>query len=210
MGKLKLILSNLVTAIVVAVVTSAFWIAAYGDEDGRRKTEPAAETAEKRAAAGEAAGDVDIGPSGLAVPVAGIRASDLLDTYTQARAGGSRSHDAIDIMADHGTPVVAAAPGTVEKLFFSKGGGGITVYVRSPDQRHVFYYAHLQDYAPGLKEGQAIRQGQPIGRVGVTGNSNPDGPHLHFAIHRMAPGEDWHEGRAVNPYPLLAGKRPAR
>ena len=101
----------------------------------------------------------------------------------------------------------AAAPGTVEKLFFSQGGGGITAYVRSPDQKWTYYYAHLQSYAPGLAEGQQIKRGQPIGRVGHTGNANPDGPHLHFAINQMRNGEKWYQGTPINPYPLLAGKR---
>lgn len=134
-----------------------------------------------------------------------MKAKDLLDTFTQSRSGG-RVHDAIDIMAPHGTPVFAAAPGTVEKLFFSKGGGGISAYVRSPDGKWTYYYAHLQDYAPGLREGQQVRRGDPIGRVGSTGNANPAGPHLHFAIHRMEPGEKWYQGAAINPYPLLGGK----
>jgi len=209
MGKLKLIGSNLVTALIVCAVTSAFWISAYGSgaEQATAPVEPAAERAEKQASAAEAVpGKVEVAPSGLVVPVTGIKASDLIDTYKQARAGGARVHDAIDIMADHGTPVVAAAPGRLEKLFFSKGGGGITAYVRSEDGRYIYYYAHLQDYAPGLKEGMMLKRGDPIGRVGVTGNSNPDGPHLHFAIHRMAPGEKWYDGTPVNPYPLLAGR----
>jgi murein DD-endopeptidase MepM/ murein hydrolase activator NlpD len=151
-----------------------------------------------------------LGPTGLAIPVAGIKPSQLSDTFTQARSGGARVHDAIDIMADHGTPVIAAAPGRLEKLFFSQGGGGITAYVRSDDDRWIYYYAHLQDYAPGLKEGQKVERGDPIGRVGATGNANPDGPHLHFAIHRMRPEDDWHEGTAINPYPLLAGGGPRR
>jgi murein DD-endopeptidase MepM/ murein hydrolase activator NlpD len=209
MEKLRLIGSNLVTALLVCAVTSAFWISAYGNgnDAAPARREPLPEAAEKAAATEQTAGRVELAPSGLAVPVAGIRAAQLVDTYKQARAGGARVHDAIDIMADHGTPVVAAAPGRLEKMFFSKGGGGITAYVRSDDGRWLYYYAHLQDYAPGLKEGQAIKRGDPIGRVGVTGNSNPDGPHLHFAVHRMAPGEKWYDGTPVNPYPLLAGKR---
>jgi murein DD-endopeptidase MepM/ murein hydrolase activator NlpD len=149
---------------------------------------------------------VVVGPTGLAIPVAGIQPGSLVDTYTQARAGGARTHDAIDIMAAEGTPVVAAAPGKVEKLFFSDGGGGITAYVRSPDQRWIYYYAHLLSYAPGLVEGQQLQRGQLVGRVGHTGNANPDGPHLHFAIFRMNPGEKWWQGTAINPYPLLAGQ----
>jgi murein DD-endopeptidase MepM/ murein hydrolase activator NlpD len=208
MGRLKLIGSNLVTALVVCAVTSAFWINAYGDDSAApAKVEPAPEAAEKQSSAATAKEEVALAPSGLAIPVTGITADQLLDTYKQSRGGGRRVHDAIDIMADHGTPVVAAAPGRLEKLFFSKGGGGITAYVRSDDGKWIYYYAHLQDYAPGLKEGQAIKRGDPIGRVGVTGNSDPNGPHLHFAIHRMAPGEKWYDGTPVNPYPLLAGKQ---
>jgi peptidoglycan LD-endopeptidase LytH len=149
---------------------------------------------------------VVVGPTGLAIPVAGVKPEQLVDTYTQARAGGQRTHDAIDIMAAEGAPVIAAAPGRVEKLFLSNGGGGITAYVRSPDQRWIYYYAHLQGYAPGLTEGQQVNRGQLIGRVGHTGNASAAGPHLHFAIMRMNPGEKWWQGTAINPYPLLAGK----
>ena len=149
---------------------------------------------------------VVVGPAGLAIPVAGVKAGQLVDTYTQARAGGARVHDAIDIIAPAGTPVVAAAPGTVAKLFFSTGGGGITAYVRSDDGRWIYYYAHLSAYAPGLREGQRVRRGTPIGYVGATGNANSAGPHLHFAINRMNPREKWWQGSPINPYPLLAGK----
>ncbi len=195
----------LVTAIVTAALTSAFWFLAFNRGALTAEAPPAAKApAEPQRPA------LVLGPGGLAIPVAGIRADQLLDTYTQSRAGGARVHNAIDIMAPRGTPVVAAAPGTVEKLFFSDGGGGITAYVRSPDRQWIFYYAHLDAYAPGLREGQAVAQGDPIGTVGFTGNANPAGPHLHFAIHRMAAGEDWHGGTAVNPYPLLAGRERAR
>lgn len=148
---------------------------------------------------------VEIGPNGLAVPVAGVAPEDLVDTFTQARAGGARRHDAIDIMAKTGTAVVAAAPGVLEKIYFSEGGGGKTLYVRSKDGRWSYYYAHLDAYAEGLKEGDGIARGQVLGTVGSTGNASPDGPHLHFAINRMEEDEDWWEGRPVNPYPLLAG-----
>lgn len=195
----------LVTAVITAAVTSAFWIAAYSNGEAEQPAK-AVPVAVKETPAAE----IVVGPAGLAIPVAGIRPGDLQDTFTQARAGGARVHDAIDIMASSGTPVIAAAPGTVEKLFFSKGGGGITAYVRSPDRNWIYYYAHLQEYASGLKEGQQVRRGDPIGLVGYTGNANPAGPHLHFAIHRMTPEDDWYEGTAINPYPLLAGKDTAR
>ena len=205
MGKLVLVL---LTSVVTATLTSLFWIGAYslaGDETGSAAAEsrPPAMIPSKVPAR---AGDIVVGPAGLAVPVTGVRVDQLTDTFTQSRGDG-RPHDAIDIMAPNGTPVVAAAEGTVEKLFFSEGGGGITAYVRSPDRQWMFYYAHLQDYAPGLREGQHVARGDPIGRVGSTGNANPEGPHLHFAVHRMAPNERWWQGTAVNPYPLLAGRR---
>ena len=202
------------TAVVTATLTSAFWIFAYNTgvlspaEAG--KVTASGDIAVVDPASGPPvaiAESVEVGPAGLAIPVAGVKAGQLTDTFTQARAGGARVHDAIDIMADEGTPVIAATDGTVEKLFLSEGGGGITAYVRSPDQRWSYYYAHLQGYAPGLAEGQKVRRGQVIGRVGHTGNANPEGPHLHFAINQMRAGEKWHQGTPINPYPLLAGKQ---
>lgn len=208
MSKFKLLATNLVTAAVSVAVTSLFWIAAYGNGAKGRDDEAPATDAGLTAGAPkvEIVEGLVVGPAGLAIPVAGVATEQLVDTYTQARAGGARVHDAIDIMAPHGAPVVAAAPGAVEKLFLSKGGG-VTAYVRSDDSRWIYYYAHLQDYAPGLAEGQRVARGAPLGRVGSTGNANPTGPHLHFAIHRMQPGESWHEGAPVNPYPLLAGDK---
>jgi murein DD-endopeptidase MepM/ murein hydrolase activator NlpD len=204
----------LATAIVTAILTSAFWVFAFNSgmlpTAESRKVKPAGDVAVIDPATGPPvaiAEGVEVGPAGLAIPVAGVKASQLSDTFTQARAGGERVHDAIDIMADEGTPVIAATDGTVEKLFFSDGGGGITAYVRSPDQRWTYYYAHLQGYAPGLAEGQKVKRGQLIGRVGHTGNANAQGPHLHFAINQMRAGEKWYQGSPINPYPLLAGKR---
>ena len=198
------------TAVITAVLTSAFWVFAYNIVTAPGSVRPAGEVKQvdpPGAPPVAIAEGVVVGPAGLAIPVAGVRQDQLLDTFTQARAGGSRVHDAIDIMAAAGTPVVAAAPGTVEKIFFSDGGGGKTVYVRSNDNRWSYYYAHLQDYAPGLTEGQRVQRGQVLGTVGSTGNASPSGPHLHFAINRMQPGQKWHDGEPINPYPLLAGKR---
>lgn len=144
--------------------------------------------------------------STLAIPVSGIKPSQLSDTFREARGGGTRIHDAIDIMAPRGTPVVAAAAGVVEKLFASNAGG-LTVYIRSPDRRTIFYYAHLDAYAPGLAEGQAIARGQAIGTVGYTGNADPAAPHLHFAIMQTTPDAAWSDpATAINPYPLLTRK----
>ena len=188
-----------------AIVASAFWIFAYNIARA-----PGSSDGNVTAAGVTIAEGVTVGPAGLAIPVAGVKPNQLSDTFTQARAGGARLHDAIDIMAAEGTPVVAAADGTVEKLFFSHHGGGLTAYARSPDQRWTYYYAHLQSYAPGLAEGQQIKRGQLIGRVGHTGNASAEGPHLHLAINRMQPGEKWWQGSPINPYPLLAGKQASR
>ena len=199
----------LFTAVVTATLTSLFWIGAYSlaiDSDAAGPPDAGRAPAMVPAKAPARSGDIVIAPTGLAIPVTGVRADQLIDTFSQSRAGG-RPHDAIDIMAPAGTPVVAAAEGIVEKLYFSDGGGGITAYVRSPDRRWIYYYAHLQAYAPGLREGERVARGDRIGLVGSTGNANPEGPHLHFAVHRMAEGERWWQGSAVNPYPLLAGRR---
>lgn len=147
-------------------------------------------------------------PSGLAIPVAGADVADLYDSWDDPRGGG-RDHQAIDIMAPKGTPVVAAMAGTVEKLFESDAGG-TTAYVRSNDGRWIAYYAHLDAYATGLAEGRRLKRGDPIGTVGDSGNAAPGNTHLHFALHRMAEGEGWWEGTPVNPYPLLAGKAASR
>lgn len=139
--------------------------------------------------------------NGLLLPVQGITRADLHDTFTDARSEG-RVHDAIDIMAAAGTPVLAVADGTVEKLFDSQRGG-LTIYQFEPSGRYAYYYAHLQRYADGLAEKQTIRRGQVIGYVGSTGNASPEAPHLHFAIFKLGPERHWWEGEALNPYPVL-------
>ncbi len=193
----------IVTALVTALVTSAFWLVAFNFGRGSDVEPP--EKVITQTAQPDESPDLILAPSGLAVPVADIEVGDLVDTYRQSRSGGARVHNAIDIMAPEGRPVLAAADGTVEKLYFSRGGGGITVYVRSPDRRWIYYYAHLKEYAPGLEEGQRVTRGDRIGSVGSTGNASPAGPHLHFAVHRVEPDDPWYEGTPVNPYPLLAG-----
>lgn len=149
-------------------------------------------------------------PSELVIPVAGVSADDLFDTFTDARSAGTRRHEAIDIMAPVGTPVIAAGPGKVERLFLSDAGGK-TVYIRSPDGRRIYYYAHLRSYAPTLVEGARIEAGEPIGTVGSSGNADGQAPHLHFAIMRTTPDKMWFEdAAAINPYPLLVPDQPTQ
>jgi murein DD-endopeptidase MepM/ murein hydrolase activator NlpD len=144
-----------------------------------------------------------VAPGGLLLPVQGITTAQLQDTFTDSRSEG-RSHDAIDIMAPAGTPVLAVADGPVEKLFDSKQGG-ITLYQFDPQGTRAYYYAHLQGYAPGIAEKQVLKRGDVLGYVGATGNANPAAPHLHFAVFVLGPEKQWWKGEAINPYPLLGG-----
>ena len=144
------------------------------------------------------------GGGGLIIPVAGMTPEKLSDTWGDARGDGARQHHAIDIMAPRGTPVLAAAAGRVEKIFESRDGGH-TIYIRRADPAWQDYYAHLDSYAPGIREGVAVSAGQQIGQVGSTGDASPEAPHLHYEIHRMAPGDGWWNGSEINPYPILHG-----
>lgn len=143
--------------------------------------------------------------SSLLIPVQGVSAAQLTDTFTDARSGG-RVHDAIDIMAPAGTPVLAADNGTIVKLFDSKLGG-ITLYQFDEKGEVAYYYAHLQSYAPNVTENMKVKKGDVIGYVGSTGNASATAPHLHFAVMVLGPEKDWWKGVAINPYPLLGGER---
>ena len=135
----------------------------------------------------------------LVVPVEGVTPERLRDSYTAERSGG-RMHRALDIAAPLGTPVVAAAAGTVRQMKESTLGG-ITAVVVTHDGRTVHYYAHLDRYADDLYEGQSVRAGQRLGYVGTTGNAQ--GPHLHFAAWRIADEARFWEGEVFNPFPLF-------
>lgn len=197
------------TVAATAMATSLAWIGAVAWRG--QKHEPDSVASLRAVAPRPSTGEGPLVPdrpasarpgSAMIVPVDGIAPNRLEDNFTQAREAG-RPHDAIDIMAPQGTAVVAATAGTVEKLFVSKAGGN-TVYVRSPDGTRLYYYAHLDSYAPDLREGARIAQGERIGRVGYSGNANPDAPHLHFAVMATSPERKWYEAAtALNPYPLL-------
>ncbi len=134
------------------------------------------------------------------VPVEGIAPQSLRDNYEQVR--GLRKHEALDIMAARGTRVFAVDDGKLVKLFRSVPGG-LTAYQFDPQGRLAYYYAHLDRYADGLKEGMALKRGDLIGYVGSTGNAAVDAPHLHFAVFRLGPDRKWWQGDPVNPYPAL-------
>ncbi|MFC0252524.1 M23 family metallopeptidase [Massilia consociata] len=142
------------------------------------------------------------GPGKLLVPVQGVKRADLTDTFDQPR-GTQRHHEALDINAPKGTPVVAVADGRVVKLFQSKPGG-TTLYQFDPTGRYAYYYAHLDRYADGIQEGMELKRGDVLGYVGVTGNSDPNAPHLHFAVIELTPDQQWWKGTPLNPYPLMS------
>lgn len=142
--------------------------------------------------------------AGLLIPVVGVNPADLVDTFSQARGAG-RTHDAIDIMAPRGTPVVAANEGHVVKLFTSKPGG-LTVYEFDSQDKVVYYYAHLDRYAQGLVEGQQLHRGDPIGFVGSTGDASVNAPHLHFEVQLLGPEKQWWHATSINPYGRFEGQ----
>lgn len=138
----------------------------------------------------------------LGLPLAGLKRADIgRDTFDEVRAKG-KPHEATDIMAPRGTPVLAISDGTVTKLFYSRSGGN-TLYEFDPLQTYCYYYAHLDRYASGTREGMAVHKGDVLGYVGSTGDSPPEAPHLHLAIFRLGPEKQWWVGTAINPYPVL-------
>ena len=137
----------------------------------------------------------------MAPPISGLALANLRDMFQEVHNG--HPHEAIDILEPRGTPVRAVVPGTVRKLFFSKPGGN-TIYQFDEMGVYCYYYAHLDRYAEGLREGMRVERGDVIGFVGSTGNADPGSPHLHFAIFELGPEKLWWKGTAVNPYPGLA------
>jgi murein DD-endopeptidase MepM/ murein hydrolase activator NlpD len=142
-----------------------------------------------------------VGKLNLIIPVLGVTEAQLQDTFGDARSDG-RVHDAIDISAPLGTPVVATADGEIIKLFESERGG-TTIYQLSAEKKLVYYYAHLQRYADDLVPGKLVRRGDVIAYVGDTGNAGAGNYHLHFSILIVSDPRRYWEGTSINPYPLL-------
>lgn len=136
----------------------------------------------------------------LIIPIALVSRASLRDTFNERR--GTSTHEAIDIAAARGTPVIAVDDGSIAKLFLSVPGGN-TIYQFDLEGKFAYYYAHLDAYAKGLREGMTVKRGDLLGYVGTTGNAPPNAPHLHFAIFRLGPEKHWWQGTAVNPYPFL-------
>lgn len=136
----------------------------------------------------------------MAPPISGLALADLRDSFGETHNG--HRHEAIDIMEPRGTEVRAVVSGTIRKLFLSNPGGN-TIYEFDEMGMYCFYYAHLDRYRDGLREGMRVDRGDVIGFVGSTGNADAHAPHLHFAIFELGPEKQWWKGTAVNPYPSL-------
>jgi murein DD-endopeptidase MepM/ murein hydrolase activator NlpD len=137
----------------------------------------------------------------LLIPVEGIERSQLQDDFQDPRSG-NRSHQALDILAPRGQPVLAVEDGVIVRL--SNGArSGLAIHQWGPKKRYIYFYAHLQAHAEGLQKGDPVRRGQILGYVGTTGNAPPDTPHLHFAIRRVPEPRTWWRGEMINPYPVL-------
>ena len=136
----------------------------------------------------------------MSPPIGGLALANLRDTFAEVHNG--HAHEAIDILEPRGTPVRAVVSGTVRKLFLSKPGGN-TIYEFDEMEVYCYYYAHLDGYVKGLREGMRVARGDVIGFVGSTGNADARTPHLHFAIFELGPERLWWKGKAVDPYPGL-------
>ena len=210
---------HLVAAGLLGFVLGAFVVASLGTVTGRpagtvvgetRSLEDAASpVVEAPAATSGRTGIIpktapeakDLEARNLQIPVQGIEPEKLVRSFHDRRSG-SRDHEAIDILAPTGTPVVAVEDGTIAKLFVSKAGGN-TIYQFDPGREYSYYYAHLDRYADGLKEGATVQRGQVIGYVGVSGNAPKDTPHLHFAVFRLTAEKQWWTGTPIDPFDIL-------
>jgi murein DD-endopeptidase MepM/ murein hydrolase activator NlpD len=161
--------------------------------------------ADARISAAPTATTGDIPRGRLRVPIDGETIESLKGGFAETRGGGKRPHEAADILAPRNTPVHAVESGTIAKLFTSRAGG-LTIYQFDPSGHLCYYYAHLQRYADGVKDGMAISQGDVIGYVGTTGNAPPNTPHLHFAVFELNADRQWWKGKAIDPYLFFKGR----
>jgi murein DD-endopeptidase MepM/ murein hydrolase activator NlpD len=221
-GRIEVI-SYVECALVVAMVLTAVGMArGYGSAASAGNAAPVIpagrpSAALPSAAAGDAAIVPPMTPSGvetvtaddlallaheIAMPLDGVNPATMHSNFDERRGGGIRQHQALDLMAARGTPVKSAAAGRVLKLFTS-AAGGLMIYAADSSERFILMYAHLDGYAPGLRDGSALARGQVIGAVGFTGNAIASAPHLHFAVARSADVRRWSKGKPIDPVPVL-------
>lgn len=138
-------------------------------------------------------------PSQYVLPVAGVKRAALRPSFGAPRPG-NRRHQGIDIMARRGTAVVAAADGFVTSTAPNRLGGTV-VWIYGAGHR-MYYYAHLEEIAPGIRAGRFVAAGETIGSVGTSGNAAGGPPHLHFGIY-AAESLLAATFAALDPFPLL-------
>jgi murein DD-endopeptidase MepM/ murein hydrolase activator NlpD len=190
----------LATGALAGLALSSVAIAAWLLVQPRAATAPAMPAADAATAEAVFASAHELRGRRLDFPVQGFPPEKLTDTFNEARSG--HVHEAADIMAPRHTPVRAVEAGTIARLL-SNPSGGITIYQLDPSKRYIYYYAHLERYADGLREGLEVEKGQVIGYVGTSGNAPRHAPHLHFAIFRVVDPKQWWGGAPVNPYLVL-------
>jgi peptidoglycan LD-endopeptidase LytH len=201
---------GVVSGVALCLFCFAFWAIRPGSREPQTPRagirDALDEPPEIKASPAPSAADYEVlGARQLAFPIESVDRGTLLDNFEESR--GSLRHEALDIVAPRGTPVVAVDDGTARKLFTSVRGG-LTVYQFDPDENYCYYYAHLDRYAEGLAEGRQLRKGERVGYVGTTGNAPPQTPHLHFTIFKLGPDKRWWEGVPLNPYPLWTAALP--
>lgn len=168
------------------------WQKEEAERRRRREAERRRRAAAAAAAAAAASGYASsayVDPSGRTCPVAG--AHTFADTWGAPRSGG-RTHTGVDMVGATGTPLVSIENGYIWSMNWHWAGGN-GLYVRG-DSGDVYYYAHMNGYAPGLSDGQRVGVGQLVGYVGTSGNASI--PHLHLGYQ---PGG----GPLTNPYQLM-------
>jgi len=179
------------------------WMAhAYGPPRARAGAEPvvkAAGTTGSRSA--EAAPSAGASRSPLRLPIDGMSVEVMRGGFAERRPG--HEHEAVDILTPRNTPIHAVDDGAIAKLFFSKGGGGNTIYQFDPGGRLCYYYAHLERYADGIREGQKVSKGDIIGYVGTSGNAPPNTPPLHFGVFQLDESRRWWQGKPIDPYEVF-------
>jgi murein DD-endopeptidase MepM/ murein hydrolase activator NlpD len=168
----------------------------------QRKTPAPADPSRIGPPPGHDAAVAEIRDRGLRLPLDDVNVESLKGNFGEHRSGsGGHQHEAADMLAPRNTPIHAVDTGTIAKLFFSQAGGR-TIYQFDPGGRFCYYYAHLERYAPGLKEGGRVARGDVIGYVGTSGNAPPGTPHLHFAVFVLGPERHWWQGTAIDPYEI--------
>jgi murein DD-endopeptidase MepM/ murein hydrolase activator NlpD len=130
----------------------------------------------------------------LRMPVEGVSAERVTDTWHAPRSGG-RKHEGQDIFAKRGTPVRPATEGYVVRVGENNLGGKVVFIVGAGGR--TYYYAHFDSHAEGIEVGDYVTPRDVIGYVGTSGNAAGTPPHLHFGVYAG--------GGAINPLPLLKG-----